>query len=260
MLIEAGDLAAAERVCAAALARSRDAGDLWNQAELLTLMATWTCGPAASGDAAAHLREALQLAMRTGNWLELLNGLDGCGHLCAATGRHAEAVTVWAALRRAHPGARSCRRAAGRAPPAGTAARGPAGAGTGPGAGGRGPRRGDEPGHRGRVRPDAHRGPRPAAARGAGPGRLSARERELVTLVAQGRTDAQIAAQLYISIRTVRSHLDRIRDKTGCRRRADLTRLALTAGLICPGRAPPPGRPAAVWVVLPRPPQAREKG
>ena len=38
--------------------------------------------------------------------------------------------------------------------------------------------------------------------------------------------------QLYISIRTVRSHLDRIRDKTGCRRRADLTRLALAAGLV----------------------------
>ena len=61
---------------------------------------------------------------------------------------------------------------------------------------------------------------------------LSARERELVTLVAQGRTNAQIADQLYISIRTVSSHLDRIRDKTGCRRRADLTRLALSAGLI----------------------------
>jgi DNA-binding CsgD family transcriptional regulator len=61
---------------------------------------------------------------------------------------------------------------------------------------------------------------------------LSAREQQLVTLVAQGHTDAQIAAQLYISVRTVRSHLDRIRDKTGCRRRADLTRLALTAGLV----------------------------
>jgi DNA-binding CsgD family transcriptional regulator len=71
--------------------------------------------------------------------------------------------------------------------------------------------------------------PQPAAA---GPGMLSARERELVTLVAQGRTDAQIAAELTISIRTVRSHLDRIRDKTGCRRRADLTRLALTTGLV----------------------------
>jgi DNA-binding CsgD family transcriptional regulator len=68
---------------------------------------------------------------------------------------------------------------------------------------------------------------RPAAA-APGPAVLSARERELVTLVAQGLTDAQ----LYISIRTVRSHLDRIRDKTGCRRRADLTRLALAAGLV----------------------------
>ena len=54
----------------------------------------------------------------------------------------------------------------------------------------------------------------------------------MVTLVAQGRTDAQIAAQLYISIWTVRSHLDRIRDKTGCCRRADLTRLALGEGMI----------------------------
>jgi DNA-binding CsgD family transcriptional regulator len=63
-------------------------------------------------------------------------------------------------------------------------------------------------------------------------GGLSARERELVTLVAQGQTDAQIAAQLFISVSTVRSHLDRVRDKTSCRRRADLTRLALQDGLI----------------------------
>jgi predicted ATPase/DNA-binding CsgD family transcriptional regulator len=61
---------------------------------------------------------------------------------------------------------------------------------------------------------------------------LSSRERELVVLVAQGRSDAQIASQLFISVSTVRSHLDRIRDKTGCRRRADLTRLALQAGLL----------------------------
>ena len=71
--------------------------------------------------------------------------------------------------------------------------------------------------------------PQPAAP---DPGQLSARERELVILVAQGHTNAQIAAQLYISVSTVRSHLDRIRDKTGCRRRADLTRLALTMGLV----------------------------
>jgi transposase len=72
--------------------------------------------------------------------------------------------------------------------------------------------------------------PEPAAA--PSPGQLSAREQELVTLVAQGRTDAQIASQLHISVRTVSSHLDRIRDKTGCRRRTDLTRLALSTGLV----------------------------
>jgi DNA-binding NarL/FixJ family response regulator len=71
--------------------------------------------------------------------------------------------------------------------------------------------------------------PPPAAP---GPEALSSRERELVTLVARGRTDAQIAAQLHITVRTVSSHLDRIRDKTGCRRRADLTRLALSTGLV----------------------------
>ena len=74
--------------------------------------------------------------------------------------------------------------------------------------------------------------PAPAAAAGPGLGRLSGRERKLVTLIAQGRTNAQIAAQLSVSVRAVSSHLDRIGDKTGCRRRADLTRLALTAGLI----------------------------
>jgi DNA-binding CsgD family transcriptional regulator len=63
-------------------------------------------------------------------------------------------------------------------------------------------------------------------------GRLSARERHLVTLVARGRKDAQIAAELFISVRTVSSNLARIRDKTGCRRRADLTRLVLAAGLV----------------------------
>jgi DNA-binding CsgD family transcriptional regulator len=73
--------------------------------------------------------------------------------------------------------------------------------------------------------------PRPPAA-APGLEALTPRERELVALVARGHTDAQIAGQLHISVRTVSSHLDRIRDKTGCRRRADLTRLALGAGLV----------------------------
>ena len=48
-----------------------------------------------TGDAAAHLREALRLALRTGP--VIWGPLDVCGYLCAATGRPAEAVTMWAA-------------------------------------------------------------------------------------------------------------------------------------------------------------------
>ena len=61
---------------------------------------------------------------------------------------------------------------------------------------------------------------------------LTAREEEILVLVAQGETDQDIADRLQISIRTVRTHLDRIRDKSGRRRRADLTRFAYEHGLI----------------------------
>jgi DNA-binding CsgD family transcriptional regulator len=63
---------------------------------------------------------------------------------------------------------------------------------------------------------------------------LSTREREVLTLVAAGRTDDRVAAELFISVKTVHSHLDRIRDKTGVRRRAELTRLAVRLGLSNP--------------------------
>ena len=60
---------------------------------------------------------------------------------------------------------------------------------------------------------------------------LSARERDVLALVAAGHTDAQVGEELYISVKTVHSHLDRIRNKTGIRRRAELTRLAMRLGL-----------------------------
>ena len=186
---------------------------------------------ASSHRAAAHLREGLQIAMRTGGWLELVNSLDCCGHLCAATGRPAEAVTMWAAFAAllGHGGAADVPVDVRRRDEPLRAAR----QALGPG----------------RTRAAEDRGaamslataaeyalmltaPNPQQAPVSGLAHLSARERELVALVARGRTDAQIAAELYISVRTVRSHLDRIRDKTGCRRRADLTRLALSAGLV----------------------------
>ncbi|MDQ1478755.1 MAG: two-component system, NarL family, nitrate/nitrite response regulator NarL [Actinomycetota bacterium] len=67
---------------------------------------------------------------------------------------------------------------------------------------------------------------------------LTAREREILALLAAGERDSDIAEQLFISVRTVRSHLDRIRDKTGRRRRADLTRLAVEQGIVPPETPP----------------------
>lgn len=61
---------------------------------------------------------------------------------------------------------------------------------------------------------------------------ITDREREILVLVAQGERDEDIATQLYIGIRTVRSHLEHIRDKTGRRRRPDLTRYAYERGLL----------------------------
>jgi len=64
------------------------------------------------------------------------------------------------------------------------------------------------------------------------PIRITGREREILELVASGETDRDIADLLGISLQTVRSYLDRIRDKTGSRRRADLTRLAIERGIL----------------------------
>jgi DNA-binding NarL/FixJ family response regulator len=64
------------------------------------------------------------------------------------------------------------------------------------------------------------------------PIRITEREREILELVAGGETDQDIAELLQLSVRTVHSHLDRIRNKTGSRRRADLTRFALERGIV----------------------------
>lgn len=78
-------------------------------------------------------------------------------------------------------------------------------------------------------------GSRPAEATiltvAASASRLSPRETSVLRLVAEGCTDAEIATRLMISIKTVHSHLDKIRDKTGARRRPELIRAAMQLGL-----------------------------
>jgi DNA-binding CsgD family transcriptional regulator len=52
-----------------------------------------------------------------------------------------------------------------------------------------------------------------------------------MALLAGGANTAQIAQALFVTPNTVRTHLDRIRDKTGARNRAGLTRYAIAAGI-----------------------------
>jgi PAS domain S-box-containing protein len=54
------------------------------------------------------------------------------------------------------------------------------------------------------------------------PGQLTPREDEIVRLVALGRTNNEIAAQLHLSPETVRSHIRNAMEKTGARNRAHL--------------------------------------
>ncbi|MFI1352543.1 LuxR C-terminal-related transcriptional regulator [Streptomyces sp. NPDC020898] len=61
---------------------------------------------------------------------------------------------------------------------------------------------------------------------------LTPRERDVLRLVAAGETTRDIAKELFIGETTVNGHLEKIRDKTGCRRRADLTRFAIKKGIL----------------------------
>ena len=61
---------------------------------------------------------------------------------------------------------------------------------------------------------------------------LSSREREVLRLIALGHTYAEIAAKLFLSIRTVESHRAHIQQKLGLSGRAELVRYALEHDLV----------------------------
>lgn len=61
---------------------------------------------------------------------------------------------------------------------------------------------------------------------------LTAREREVCTLLAYGHTNAEIAEKLFISDRTVETHRTHIQEKLGLKSRAELVRFAIDNGLL----------------------------
>ena len=61
---------------------------------------------------------------------------------------------------------------------------------------------------------------------------LTTREKEILTLIAQGLSNQQIAEKLYISIKTVQTHRAHILEKLGLHDRTELVRYAIRKGLI----------------------------
>ncbi len=90
------------------------------------------------------------------------------------------------------------------------------------------------------VAPAPAAGPPPAAGAGIA---VSQPERDVLVLLAAGQTDREIAAALFISVRTVEGHVARLLEKFGAHTRTAAARAAIAAGLVArdaPAGAAPP--------------------
>jgi DNA-binding NarL/FixJ family response regulator len=64
------------------------------------------------------------------------------------------------------------------------------------------------------------------------PYKLTARELEIVSAIAEGQSNRQIAERLQISLQTVKHHLTSVFDKTGASNRLELALLAIRQGVV----------------------------
>jgi len=93
------------------------------------------------------------------------------------------------------------------------------------------------PGVTRRLIADIANRPEPVHAPSTVLGQLTEREREVVTLVAAGLSNDEIAARLFLSPLTSKTHVSRAMTKLGLRDRAQLVVFAYESGLVIPGRS-----------------------
>jgi DNA-binding NarL/FixJ family response regulator len=108
------------------------------------------------------------------------------------------------------------------------------------------------------ARPSPSEPPGPAAGTGESPDGLTPREAEVLGHIAAGLSNAEIAAALYLSEATVKTHINHIFSKTGLRDRAQLVGYAFRNGLASAELVPrallaplallaQPGSPSPPW-------------
>jgi DNA-binding NarL/FixJ family response regulator len=86
-----------------------------------------------------------------------------------------------------------------------------------------------------RLIEDFCRGPAPGSAASGTAARLSQRELDVVRLVAEGLSNAEIAARLYLSETTIKSHIARTLAKLSLRDRVQIAVFAYENGIVRPG-------------------------
>jgi DNA-binding NarL/FixJ family response regulator len=64
---------------------------------------------------------------------------------------------------------------------------------------------------------------------------ITPREREVLCLVAKGRSNAELAEELHMSVATAKTHVGRLLTKLGARDRAQLVVIAYESGVVSPG-------------------------
>jgi two-component system response regulator NreC len=77
----------------------------------------------------------------------------------------------------------------------------------------------------------------PKTASGRPPPQLTERELEVMGRVAEGYTNAQIAEELRLGIKSIETYRSRVMEKLGLTTRADLVRFALECGILAPGKS-----------------------
>ena len=244
----AGDLAAVKDAAAAGARRARETGDHYALGIMLLNLGAAALTTGDLDESAPLLAEALRLAHQIDDRVAQFYLLDAFGCHAALAGRARRAAQLLGAADtvRAEAGANVMPFLApllARARESAAAALGAAkfqaafeagqrldrdaglrlalgGPGRGPGPDGAPPLRAGEAGAGGRA----------SVPRGAGAGPLATREADVARLVAGGLTNKQIGARLFISERTVDSHVRSILSKLGVGSRAQIAAWVATLG------------------------------